>query len=110
MPDCGAFVENKEPVVEQFKAGRFDCLETASKAVEGEFFRFFLHGAHFDRLAASCPSRRGKRDVPLWAHLSSQIALELHGAGGFAALSHILHCGGWSRRWDAGRPSRPGFP
>ena len=94
MPSCEAFAEDKEYVVEEFKAGRFDYMETASKVVEAEFFRFFLNGGHFDRLAASYPSPRRKRDVPLWVCLSSQITLKLHGAGGVAALPYTLYCGG----------------
>ncbi len=94
MPNCDAFVEDKEYVIEQFKAGRFDYLEVASKVVEAEFFRFFLNGGHLDRLAASYPTPRKKHDVPLWVYLSSQITLKLHGAGGFAALPYILYCGG----------------
>jgi len=98
MPNCDAFVEDKEYVIEQFRAGRFDYLEVASKVVEAEFFRFFLNGGHLDRLAASYPTPRRKHDVPLWVYLSSQIALKLHGAGGFAALPYPPDGGRRARR------------
>ena len=81
MPNCDAFVEDKEYVIEQFKAGRFDYLEVAGKVVEADLFRFFLNGGHFDRLAGSYPTPRRNLDVPLWVYLSSRITLRLHGAG-----------------------------
>jgi hypothetical protein len=94
MSNWEAFVEDQEYVIGEFKKGFFDYLESASKVVEAEFFRHFLEGGHFERLAESYPTPRKKEEVPLWVYLCSQVTLRLHGASGYESMPYHLHCGG----------------
>jgi len=89
-----AFVEDKEYVIQRFREGYFDYLDVSCKVVEAEFFRHFLDGGHFEKLASTYPTPRQKEEVPLWVYLCAEMTLRLHGACGFEALPYLLHCGG----------------
>jgi len=79
MPDVHAFEEDREAVLADFRKGRFDYLEVASRVTEARFFRYLLEEGDLESLAATYPTPRVKEEVPLWIYLTSQLTLRLHG-------------------------------
>ena len=79
MPHLQALEEDRQAVVADFRAGRFDHLEVASRVTEARFFRYLLEEGDLEGLAATYPTPRRKEEVPLWLYLASQITMRLHG-------------------------------
>lgn len=94
MPALHAFEENKEAVLADFRAGRFDYLEVASRVTEARFFRYLLEEGDLSGLASTYPTPRKKEEVPLWLYLASQISMRLHGQQAYSSFPYIVHCGG----------------
>ena len=94
MPAMNAYQEDREKVLKDLAAGRFDYLEVASRVTEANFFRYLLEEGDLASLAATYPTPRKKEEVPLWLYLASQISMRLHGAHAYSNYPYILHCGG----------------
>jgi len=89
-----AFEEDQSAVIADFRAGRFDYLEVASRVTEARFFRYLLEEGDLEALAATYPTPRKKEEVPLWLYLASQITMRLHGQQAYSSFPYVLHCGG----------------
>jgi hypothetical protein len=94
MPHLHAFEEDRQAVVADLRAGRFDYLEVASRVTEARFFRYLLEEGDLEGLAATYPTPRKKEEVPLWLYLASQITMRLHGQQAYSSFPYIVHCGG----------------
>ncbi len=94
MPSLHAFEEDRQAVISDFRAGRFDYLEVASRVTEASFFRYLLEEGDLKSLAATYPTPRKKEEVPLWLYLASQVSMRLHGQQAYSSFPYIVHCGG----------------
>ena len=89
-----AFEHDRSFVMDAFRHGEFDFLETVSEAAEADLFRHLLERNVLHRLAENFPTPRKKEEVPVWLYLASEISLKLHGAAGYHAYPRILRSGG----------------
>jgi len=94
MAEIGAFEEDRKSVLEDFRKGRFDHIEVASRVLEGQFFRHLLSEGNLQQLADTYPSPREKEEVPIWLYLASQITLRLHGEHAYSSYPYVIHCSG----------------
>lgn len=81
-------------VLEQFKNGEFDYVDSVSELVETDFFRFIQARKYLTSLAETYPSPRLKEEVPTWFYLASNLSMRLHGVMSFHAYPYVIRCGG----------------
>ena len=94
MVDIATFEQDRQAVLADFRKGKFDYIEVASRIREAEFFRHLLNEGDLDELAATYPTPRQKEEVPIWLYLVSQITLRLHGQHAYSTYPYVMHCGG----------------
>jgi len=92
--DLVVFENNKPYIIDEFREGRFDCIELASDVAETKFFRFLFDQGIVEQLARHYPSPRQRHHVPLWMYVSSQLSLRLHGSNSFHRFPLIVRAGG----------------
>jgi len=76
--DIHCYEQDHGFVLERFKNGEFDYVDSASEVEETEFFRFIQAKKYLTALAASYPSPREKEEVPTWFYLASNLSMRLH--------------------------------
>ena len=81
-------------VIEQFKEGKFDYIDSANEVMEADFFRFIGARKYLKELASSYPSPRKKEEVPTWFYLAGNLSMRLHGVHSFHAFPYVVRCGG----------------
>lgn len=92
--DLVLFQFDQSFVLEAFRQGDFDFVDSVSELEETQFFRYI--GAHkiLPKLAETYPSPRKKHDVPLWMYVASNLSMRLHGVHSFHAYPYVVRCGG----------------
>ena len=94
VPRWEAFEIDPDFVHAEIDRGNVDYVEVASQVAETRFFEHLFQSTPWPELVASFPTPRKKEEVPLFLYLSSQLSLRLHGASGYGAYPHVIHCGG----------------
>jgi len=92
--DIHCYEHDQGFVLERFKNGEFDFVDSASEVEEAEFFRFIQAKKYLTALAATYPSPREKEEVPTWFYLASNLSMRLHGIQSFHAYPYVVRCGG----------------
>ena len=64
-------------VLEAFRRGEFDQIETIDQADEKEFFELCFQEKIVAALAKDMPTARKKEEVPLWFVLAANLSLKL---------------------------------
>ena len=88
------YEHNQGFVLERFRQGEFDYLDTASEVFETEFFRYIGAEKILQDLARTYPSPRKKEEIPVWFYLASNLSMRLHGVHSFHAFPYVVRCGG----------------
>jgi hypothetical protein len=81
-------------VRDALRRGEFDALEIVGEADEREFFELLFGEKMLEALAATMPSKRRKKEVPLWFILAGNLSLKLHQENSFQAFERVIRCGG----------------
>jgi len=110
MRHFDAFQEDQDLVLEKLQEGFIDHVEVISRVTETKFFQMFLGEGALKQLADTYPTPRLKEEVPLWLYISTQIALRLHGATGYASLPYVLHSSGLRDALEEGQVERKTDP
>lgn len=81
-------------VLDALRRGEFDALEIVGEADEKEFFERLFREKLLEKLAATMPTDREKKEVPPWFILAGNMSLKLHHENSFLAFERVIRCGG----------------
>jgi len=81
-------------VLDALRRGEFDALEIVGEADEKEFFERLFREKLLEKLAATMPTVREKKEVPPWFILAGNMSLKLHQENSFLAFERVIRCGG----------------
>ena len=81
-------------VLDAMRRGEFDALEIVGEADEKEFFERLFREKLLEKLAATMPTDREKKEVPPWFILAGNMSLKLHHENSFLAFERVIRCGG----------------